>query len=96
MTMAPATTPTMSATCCRHGVASTNCPVFRSCKLSLEMVAAQNTTDVTNKAYATRAGPAELGRNGFTTNTKAKAAPRTTRMPTPDRGLLDAPISPAM
>ena len=39
MTSEPKITPKTSATCCRHGVAPTSWPVFRSCRLSLEMVA---------------------------------------------------------
>ena len=60
------------------------------------MAAAQNTTEVTNSAKATSAGPASAGTNGFTTNTSSRAAPITTRIPTPDKGLLEAPMRPAM
>ncbi len=55
MTTAPKITPSTSATCCRHGVAPTSWPVFRSCRLSLEMVATPKMIAVTNKAKATSA-----------------------------------------
>ena len=45
MIAAPAATPTMSATCCRIGEARTSCPVLRSCRLSLEMVAQAKTPE---------------------------------------------------
>ena len=50
MTTAPASTPTISAACCFHGVASTSWPVFRSCRLSLAMVATLSSTAVTKRA----------------------------------------------
>ena len=37
-----------------HGVAPTNCPVFRSWRLSLEIVATPNTTPVTISARQTK------------------------------------------
>ena len=48
ITSAPKTTPMTRATCCFHGVAPTSWPVLRSCRLSLEMVATENTTAVVN------------------------------------------------
>src|SRR3954467_3952733 len=46
MTIAPAMTPMMSATCCFHGVASTSWPVFKSCKLLLAIAATLKITAV--------------------------------------------------
>src|SRR6187397_695981 len=42
ITAAPAPTPTISAICWRIGEAPTSCPVFRSCRLSFEIVAGKN------------------------------------------------------
>src|SRR5690606_41222014 len=42
----------ISAVCCRHGVACTSQPVFRSCRLSLEIAATATTTEVQNNASA--------------------------------------------
>ena len=56
ITAAPAATPTMSAICWRIGDAPTSWPVFRSCRLSFEIVAQANTIAVTNSANATSAG----------------------------------------
>ena len=50
ITSEPAMTPMISATCCFQGVASTSWPVFRSCKLSFEIVAMPKTTPVTISA----------------------------------------------
>ena len=50
ITRLPKTTPMTSATCCFHGVAPTSSPVFRSWRLSLEMVATPNTMPVTISA----------------------------------------------
>ena len=46
----PNTTPIRSATCCFHGVAPTNWPVFKSWRLSFEIVATPNTMPVTISA----------------------------------------------
>ena len=46
-------TPTMSAICCRIGEAPTSWPVFRSCRLSFEIVAHAKTIAVTKSANAT-------------------------------------------
>src|SRR5881394_1293772 len=46
---APAITPIIKAACCFHGVASTSCPVFRSCKLLLAIAATLKTTAVVNR-----------------------------------------------
>ena len=94
MTAAPAPTPTMSAICWRIGDAPTSCPVFRSCRLSFEMVAHANTIAVTNKAKATSTGR-ESAVSG-TTLARMEAQMTMARMPTPEMGLFDAPISPAM
>ncbi len=94
ITAAPAPTPTMSATCCRIGDAPTSCPVFRSCRLSFEIVAHANTIAVMNSANATSAG--RVSAVGCTATTSADAQSTTERMPTPEIGLFDAPISPAM
>ena len=95
MTIAPKITPRTSENCCRQGVAPTSWPVFKSWRLSLEIVATPNTTDVTNKAKATSAWVASGPAPG---KSKARmiAIPSTERIPTPEMGLFDAPMSPAM
>ena len=95
MTIAPNTTPRISATCCFHGVASTSWPVFRSWRLLLEMVATPKMIAVTNNAKATSAlvcSPLTPGNSA----TRISEMPSTDRMPTPEIGLFEAPISPAM
>ncbi len=52
MITAPASTPTISAICCAQGAAPTSWPVFRSCRLSLEVVAAAKTMESVNSAKA--------------------------------------------
>ncbi len=96
MIAAPAITPITRATCCFHGVASTSWPVFRSCRLLLAMAAAANTTAVTNSAKATSACWPLAGTLACTLKTSSRAAPMTTRIPIPESGLLEEPISPAM
>ena len=96
MITAPAITPMTSATCCFQGVASTSWPVFRSCRLLLAIVATANTTAVTNSAKATSACWALAGRSERTPTTSSSAAPITARMPMPESGLFDEPMSPAM
>ena len=84
----------MSATCWRHGDAPTSWPVFRSCRLSLEIVAQAKTIAVMNSANATIAccTPAALA----CTSVRTTANVTMPRMPTPEIGLFDAPMSPAM
>ena len=60
------------------------------------MLATANTTAVTNNANATRPFSLPAANRGLTPNTSSTAAPITIRMPTPDSGLLEEPISPAM
>ena len=95
MTTAPKITPRISENCCRHGVAPTSCPVLRSWRLSFEMVATPNTTAVTNKAKATSALVWSAPAPGNSSE-RMIAIPSTERIPTPEMGLFDAPISPAM
>ena len=92
----PAITPTTNAHCCLDGVASTNCPVLRSCRLLLAIAATVNTTAVTSRANATSpfSWPASIC--DFSPNTSSSAAPITTKIPIPDSGLLDEPIKPAI
>ncbi len=96
MIAAPAITPTTKAHCCLDGVASTNWPVLRSCRLLLAIAATVNTTDVTSKANATSPFSLPGAISGLMPNTSSSAAPMTTRMPMPDSGLFDDPIRPAM
>ncbi len=96
MIAAPAMTPMTSASCCFHGVASTSWPVFRSCRLLLAMVATANTIAVTNSAKATSDFSPLTGTLARRPSTSSSAAPITTRMPMPESGLLEEPISPAM
>ena len=59
------------------------------------MVATPNTTAVTNKAKATSdfdASPLACGKS----SARISEIPSTDRMPTPEIGLFDAPIRPAM
>ena len=86
----------MSATCCFHGVASTSCPVLRSCRLLFAIAATLKTTAVVKSAKAISALIASGPTYGFTPRTRSNAAPITTRIPMPESGLLDEPISPAM
>ena len=95
ITIDPNTTPIINATCCRHGVASTNWPVFRSCKLSFEIVAIPNTTAAVNSVYATKAG-AFVSCSFPVTTLMSSAEANTTMMPTPEIGEFEAPINPAM
>ena len=60
------------------------------------MVATANTTEVTNNAKATSPLPASGDAWVWMPATSNNAATITTRMPTPDSGLFDEPISPAM
>src|SRR4029434_5183016 len=96
MTNEPAMTPKINATCCFHGVASTNCPVLRSCKLLLAIAATLKITAVVKSANAISALLASGDTYGFTPITSSNAAPITTKMPMPDNGLFDEPINPAM
>ena len=95
MTRAPATTPTIRAVCCRQGVAWTSWPVFRSCRLSLAMTATAKTIAVTIRAKAITDGSA--GRPAScSTPSISREAMTMARMPTPDTGLFEEPISPAI
>ena len=84
----------MSAICWRIGDAPTSWPVLRSCRLSFEIVAQANTIDVMNSANATSA--VRLSAVGGTATTRIDAQSTIDRMPMPEIGLFDAPISPAM
>ena len=75
------------------GVAPTSWPVFRSWRLSFEMVAIENTIAIVNSAYAVSAW---RRRDRSVEQRQQHAAPSTARMPTPDTGLFDAPMRPAM
>src|ERR1043166_7053034 len=94
MTEAPAAAPTINAICCRLGDAPPSWPVLRSCRLSFEIVAQAKTIAVTKRAKATSAG--RFSAVGCTTITSVDAQMTIERMPTPEIGLFDAPISPAM
>lgn len=91
----PNATPITNATCCFHGVAPTSWPVLRSCRLSLEMVATPKVMAAANSVNATSAVDCPLSARPKTTLINT-AAMRTVRMPTPEIGLFDEPISPAM
>ena len=94
MTAAPAPTPTISAICWRIGEAPTSWPVLRSCRLSFEIVAHAKTIAVMNSANATSAG--RVASVGVTAITSSDAQITIDRIPTPEIGLFDAPIRPAM
>jgi hypothetical protein len=89
-------TPMMSATCCRHGVAPTSCPVLRSCRLSFEIVATLMTIAVTNSANATSAAVEVRIAGPCVSASSSSEAPRTVRIARPDTGEFDEPIRPAM
>ncbi|CFE02976.1 Uncharacterised protein [Bordetella pertussis] len=99
MTAAPTTQPISSATCWRQGVAPTSQPVLRSCRLSFEMEATATTAEVVKIArampicspcgVASRPSPRWMASMSSDTSTIAT-------MPTPEIGLVDEPISPAM
>lgn len=95
MTSAPITTPITSATCWRHGVASTSCPVLRSCRLSFEIVATQSSTAVTKSAYATSCVAPDRPLL-FAIASTSKEAPNTAKIASPETGLFDDPIRPAI
>ena len=90
----PKSTPMTKATCCFQGVAPTSWPVLRSWRLSLEIVAIPKTMAVVNKVKATSVA-VSAGSWEPTTDT-IRAAVMATKMPTPEIGLLEAPIRPAM
>src|SRR6266567_5187610 len=92
----PNQTPITSATCCFHGVASTNWPVLRSCRLLFAIAATLKITAVVKSANAINALPESGDTYGFTPITSSNAAPITTSIPIPDSGLLEEPIRPAM
>ena len=79
-------TPTMSAICCRRGEAPTSWPVFRSCRLSFEIVAHAKTTPVTNSANATSAG--RISGVGETASIITDAHETMPRMPMPEIGTV--------
>ena len=60
------------------------------------MVATAKTSEVTKRAKAVSAILACAPWSPWLTATSRSAAAMTARMPTPDSGLLDDPISPAM
>src|SRR6202162_3649618 len=84
----------MSTICWRIGEAPTSWPVFRSCRLSFEIVAHAKTIAVTNSANATSAW--RLSAVGDTASMITDAQITIDRMPTPEIGLFDAPMRPAM
>ena len=88
MTTAAAITPTICITCCFHGVAPTMWPVFRSCRLSPPMAAAQQTTAPTRMAAA---GPVALS---VPRATSSSAVASIVAIVTPEIGLFDDPTSP--
>ena len=72
--------------------APTSWPVFKSCKLSFEIVAQAKTIAVMNREKATSA--LRLSAVGATATTSSDAQSTIDRMPTPEIGLFDAPIVP--
>ncbi len=60
------------------------------------MVATAKTMAVTKRAKATRAGPPAGPTARLAPSSSSREMPITARMPTPESGLLDEPISPAM
>src|SRR6185503_9048964 len=84
----------MRAICCRIGDAPTSWPVFRSCRLSLEIVAQAKMIATMNSANATRA--VRFASDGDIVSARIEANVTIDRIPTPEIGLFDAPISPAM
>ncbi len=60
------------------------------------MVATANTTAVTKSAKATRAGAPWGPTARLTPTSMSRETPMTARIPMPDSGLFEEPISPAM
>ena len=83
--------PTICMTCCFHGVAPTICPVFKSCKLSPPMAAAQHTTAPIMIAPAAPAVEPEPN-----IVSKSNEEKRIVAMVTPETGLFDEPTIPAI
>ena len=80
-------------------MAPTNCPVFKSCKLSLEIAAILTITLVIKIANAV----ANIVPLGILNTLNASLSPNTTkedtiipRIPIPEMGLAEVPISPAI
>ena len=84
-------TPIICIICCFQGVAPTMCPVFRSCRLSPPIAAAQHTTAPI--MIAADAPTLEF----LPKRDKSKRdANRIVAMVTPEIGLLDDPTIPAI
>ena len=90
-TAAAESVPMICMICCFQGVAPTRCPVFKSCRLSPPMAAAQHTTAPIIIALAAPSGdPAPRMINN------SKDENRIVAMVTPETGLFDDPTMPAM
>src|SRR6185295_5033301 len=87
----PDTTPTTCMICCFHGVEPTKYPVFKSCRLSPPIAAAQQTTAPMSSAAAGPSGALEPS-----TITRRSEASMSVAIVTPDTGLLELPTIPAM
>src|SRR6201984_3866051 len=96
ITTAPAKTPTTKEACCRQGVAFTSWPVFKSCRLSFDMVGTEKTIAVTNNEKATRADDPAEPRSIWATNIITNEAPITAKIQTPESGLLEEPVNTAV
>src|ERR1700758_1750645 len=96
ITTAPATTPTTNEACCRQGEAFTSWPVFKSCRLSFDMVATEKTIAVTNNEKATRADDPAEPRSIWAINIITNEAQIPAKIPTPESGLWEEPMRPAI
>src|SRR3569833_1829134 len=86
-----AATPASNATCWRHGAAPTSWPVFRSCRLLLELQA------TANRMLVIKSAPATMGYDPWPakSSTRHKAVPVTARIPTPKKKQKEKPNKPA-
>ena len=97
--IAPAIQPINKATCCFHGVAPTSKPVFKSCKLSLEIAAILVITLVIKiaNAVASKVPYSELNKPARLPNANTtREETMIPKIPIPEIGLEEVPIRPAM
>ena len=95
ITNAPVTTPTISATCCRQGVAPTIWPVFKSCITSPAIAALLATTDAMRSVAYINSVCSNPKKRDPTIQTKPTVN-NSVAIVIPDTGELLEPTTPAM
>ena len=95
ITKAPVITPTISATCCLHGVAPTMCPVFKSC-ITSPAIAALLATTAAMRSVAYISSVCDKPRNNDPTIQTRPTVNNNVAMVIPDTGELLEPTTPAM